>query len=103
MVTFTDIGLIRLLAALAMGIACSALYFLGLWFTIHRIRLSRWPAGLMMSSFMIRAGLLIMAIYLIMDGHVERLIACMLAFVVVRNLSARSVMGPSSRTAANEQ
>ena len=103
MVPFMDIGLIPLLAALAMGIACAALYFFGLWFTIHRIGSSRRPFGLMVSSFMIRAGLLIMAIYWIMDGHVERLIVCMAAFVLVRNLSVKSVLASASRPAAGEK
>ncbi|MEJ2717993.1 MAG: ATP synthase subunit I [Deltaproteobacteria bacterium] len=82
----------QLLQALALGLGCSALYFLGLWYTVHRIPSARRPTFLVLSSFFVRIGLLLPAIYWVMDGHLEGLVVCMLAFMLVRNLSARSVL-----------
>jgi F1F0 ATPase subunit 2 len=75
--------------ALAVGAGLGIIYFGGLWLTVKRLPTARRPVLLTLLSFAGRLGVVLMGFYLIMDGHWERLIVCLLAFLAVRAILVR--------------
>jgi len=73
------------LAALA-GIGLGLFYFGSLWLTVRQIPKSLNPALLTLGSFFGRLGIILVSFYLVMGSHSERLIACLLTFIWMRNL-----------------
>jgi len=73
------------LAALA-GIGLGLFYFGSLWLTVKKIPKSLNPALLTFGSFFGRFGITLVSFYLVMGSHWERLIACLLTFIWMRNL-----------------
>ncbi|MDI6687544.1 MAG: ATP synthase subunit I [Desulfobacterales bacterium] len=80
---------IILITAFAAGIGLGTFYFGGLWLTVQRLPRVRRPALLSMCSFFGRLGIVLFGFYLIMDGHWERVIACMLGFLTMRAILTR--------------
>lgn len=78
-----------LLVAVLCGVVIGAGYFAGLWWTVGRIRTSRRPGLLVFSSFLVRAGLTVSALYLILGACWERLLLSLLGFLLVRSLCVR--------------
>lgn len=72
--------------ALASGTLLGALYFGGLWLTVRWMAHSQQPALLFGVSFLVRAAVLLLGLYFVMDGLWHRLIACMLGFLLARTL-----------------
>ena len=74
------------------GALLAALYLFSLWFTVQRIRRGRNPALWLLSSLLLRMGLLVIAFYFIVgDGHWERLLAALAGFITLRTLALRRV------------
>jgi F1F0 ATPase subunit 2 len=73
-----------LLLALAAGLGLGAVFFGGLWWTVRNGLHSRQPAVWFMGSFLLRMGIALGGFYLVGWGHWERLIACLLGFVMAR-------------------
>lgn len=69
------------------GIALGALYFGGLWLTVQRLRVVRRPGTLLLVSFVVRTVLVLAGFYLVMGGQWERLVACVVGFVIARFVS----------------
>jgi F1F0 ATPase subunit 2 len=90
-----------LIMAFAAGIGLGTFYFGGLWLTVQRLPKVRRPALLSMCSFFVRLGIILFGFYLIMDGHWERIIVCMLGFLIMRVIFVR-VWGPI-RAKSNQQ
>ncbi len=75
-----------LLIALIAGMLLGLSYFGGLWFTIRRLPTTGSPLILVMSSFLIRMSVSLLGFYLVMDHHWERLLVCLVGFVVIRSI-----------------
>jgi len=78
-----------LITAFAAGIGLGTFYFGGLWLTVKRLPKVKRPALLSMCSFFGRLGIIIFGFYLIMDGHWERIMVCMIGFLVMRGILVR--------------
>lgn len=72
-----------LLASLAGG-ALGALFFGGLWWTVRRGATSPRPALWFLSSLVLRMSIVLAGFYFVGNGHWERLVACLLGFIVAR-------------------
>jgi F1F0 ATPase subunit 2 len=81
--------LLPLILALAAGIVLGTFYFGGLWLTVRRLPTAQRPALLSLLSFFARLGVVLSGFYLVMDGHWQRLLACLLGFLGVRFLLVR--------------
>lgn len=68
------------------GVLLGLAYFGGLWLTLQRLSSSRRPALVAFASFLIRTALLLAAIYWVMDGRIERLLALMAGFLLARQV-----------------
>ena len=66
------------------GVALGAIYFGGLWWTVRRGLASRRPALWLSGSLLLRAGMALAGFYFVGQGHWQRLVACLLGFVMAR-------------------
>lgn len=70
-------------AALA-GILFGVIYFGGLWLTIQKMGQMDRPILLLMGSFIVRLGLVLVGFYLISKGRLELLAVSLVAFFITR-------------------
>ena len=77
-------GFMALGLAVAAGLGLGLLYFGGLWLTVRRLPGSGRPALLFAGSFAGRTAVTIAGFYLVMDGHWERMLACLAGFLIAR-------------------
>ena len=77
---------LSLVLALVTGVSLGALFFGGLWWTVRRMDSSKRPALLLFGSLLLRTSVALSGFYLIARGHWERLLVCLLGFVIARIL-----------------
>lgn len=78
-----------MIGAVAGGFALGAIYFGGLWLTVRSVPTMRQPALWLMLSFVLRMSVVLTGIYFVMGGRWERLVACMVGFLLARTLLIR--------------
>jgi len=79
-----------LVLAACAGAAIGALYFMGLWFTVKRIKNVKNPALLTLGSFVGRTAAAALLFYLLVrDGHWERGLAALAGFILSRIVLVR--------------
>lgn len=81
------------LAALA-GTALGAIFFGGLWWTARRGAVSPQPALWLFGSLLLRMGVVLSGFYAVGGGHWERMLTCLLGFVVARTVVMRLTRTP---------
>ena len=82
-----------LLAGLAGGLL-GMIFFGGLWWTVRKGLTSKQPAFWFLGSMLLRTGIVLAGFYFVANQHMERLVACLLGFVI-----ARLVVTQATRTA----
>lgn len=78
-----------MITSFASGALLGAFYFGGLWLTVRRVAAAQQPALLLFMSFLVRAGAVLTGFYLVMDGRWERVVGCMVGFVLARSVLIR--------------
>ena len=78
---------------LGTGVVLGAVFFGGLWWTVRMGAACRRPALLFLSSFLLRTGVALAGLYFVAGGHWDRLLACLLGFVIAR-LIVTKLTGP---------
>jgi F1F0 ATPase subunit 2 len=81
--------MLLLAGALTAGLFLGAIYFGGLWFTVRRGVSSQRPALWFFFSLLLRMGVALAGFNLVSGGRWERLLACLLGFVVARLVITR--------------
>jgi len=81
-------ALILLLAAAA-GAALGAFFFGGLWWTVQKITSSSRAPLWFFASFILRMGVTIGGFYLVGGDQWQRIIACLVGFLLARALVTR--------------
>jgi len=76
--------ILSLVPALVAGALLGLMYFAGLWWTVRRGLASPRPALWFMGSMVLRTGLALGGFYLVSSGHWQRLLTCLLGFIVAR-------------------
>jgi len=71
------------------GMALGALFFGGLWLTVKKLFTSKIPALLFLGSFIFRTGITLVGFYYIVQGNWQRLIICLIGFVIARYIVMR--------------
>jgi F1F0 ATPase subunit 2 len=79
--------------ALGMGVALGSVFFGGLWWTVRKGAVCQRPALLFLSSFLLRTSIALAGLFFVAGGHWDRLLACLLGFVVAR-LIVTKLTGP---------
>jgi F1F0 ATPase subunit 2 len=77
---------IALVLAWAAGMGLGLFYFGGLWLTLRQLPTCRWPAPLLLGSYVGRTGVVLVGFYLVMGGRGERVLACLVGFIMARFL-----------------
>jgi F1F0 ATPase subunit 2 len=81
--------MLKLVAALASGVLLGAIFFGGLWWTVRRGVTSKRPALWFCGSLLLRTGIVLAGFYFVTGGHWQRLLACLLGFVIARRIVTR--------------
>jgi F1F0 ATPase subunit 2 len=78
-----------LMLALVAGVLLGGMFFGGLWWTVQKRLSSKQPALWFLGSMLLRTGIALGGFYFIADGHWERLLVCLLGFVIARLIVIR--------------
>jgi len=70
--------------AFVAGLFLSAFYFGGLWWTVRKGVVSKHPAIWFSGSMLLRTSIALAGFYFVGRGYWERLVACLLGFVMAR-------------------
>lgn len=79
------IWILALLAGLVLGL----FFFGGLWWTIQKGLTSKYAGLWFFGSLIVRTGVLLTGFFLVADGHWQRLVACLIGFIVARWIVVR--------------
>ena len=80
---------LNLVLAWGTGIALGVLFFGGLWWTVRKGVSSQRSAFWFIGSLLLRTSIALAGFYLIARGHWERLLLCLLGFVIARLIVTR--------------
>jgi F1F0 ATPase subunit 2 len=83
----------RLVLALAMGVLLGATFFGGLWWTVRKGVSSKHPAFWFVISLLLRMSVVLTGFYFVSDGRWDRLLVCLLGFVIARFAVTRLTRG----------
>ena len=75
---------LMLVLAWAAGGGLGAIFFGGLWWTVRKGVLSKHPALWFFGSLLVRMSIALAGFYFVGRGHWERLVACLLGFIMAR-------------------
>lgn len=85
--TMNEIG--TLVLALVAGIFLGGIFFGGLWWTVQKVVSSPHPALWSLGSLLLRTSVALTGFYLIAHDHWERLLGCLLGFILARLMVIR--------------
>ena len=80
---------LTLVLAWMAGGVLGVMFFGGLWWTVQKGILSKRPALWFFGSLLLRMSIALAGFYLVTGGHWERLLACLLGFVMARLIVTR--------------
>ncbi|MBE9167149.1 ATP synthase subunit I [Pleurocapsales cyanobacterium LEGE 06147] len=68
------------------GILLGIFYFSSLWITVRQLPTAQRPIRLFVGSLLGRLVITLLGFYLVMDGHWQQAIACLIGFLIARTL-----------------
>ncbi|MGC9451359.1 MAG: ATP synthase subunit I [Oceanipulchritudo sp.] len=77
------------------GLVLGGVFFGGLWWTVRKGASSPRPALWFGGSMLVRTGIVLAGFYLVSGGQWQRLLVCLLGFVIARFLVMRLTRAPS--------
>jgi F1F0 ATPase subunit 2 len=78
-----------LMLGLLIGVLLGAMFFGGLWWTVQRGVSSNRPVRWFFGSMLLRTSIALAGFYLVARGHWERLLVCLLGFLIARLVVTR--------------
>jgi F1F0 ATPase subunit 2 len=75
--------------ALLVGLVLGGFFFVGLWWTIQKGLTAKHPALWFLGSILVRTAVVLVGFYLVSDGKWERMLACLVGFVLARFIVMR--------------
>ncbi|MFC1989805.1 ATP synthase subunit I [Chloroflexota bacterium] len=76
--------IMSLVLALVTGVLLGVMFFGGLWWTVRKGVSSKRPALWFFGSMVLRISIILAGFYLVTGGHWERLLLCLLGFIIAR-------------------
>jgi F1F0 ATPase subunit 2 len=76
--------LLLLTLAFSAGLLLGAIFFGGLWWTVRKGASSQQPAFWFLGSLLLRMSIALAGFYLVSGGRWERLLVCLVGFVIGR-------------------
>lgn len=95
-------SLALLLSGMA-GAVLGVVFFGGLWWTVRKAVTSRQPALWFFGSALLRMAVALAGFYFVSDGHWQRLLACLLGFVIARFILMRLAGPPLGQAAPRDE
>jgi len=89
---------LSLVQALVTGALLGAMFFGGLWWTVQKVVSSQWPALWFLASLLLRTSIALAGFYFVALGHWERLVVCLIGFVIARLIVARLIRSTEKPT-----
>ena len=89
---------LSLTLALVTGVLLGAMFFGGLWWTVQKGVSSKRPAFWFFGSLLLRTSMALAGFYFVAGGHWERLLACLLGFVIARLVVTRVIRAAEKPT-----
>jgi F1F0 ATPase subunit 2 len=83
-----------LVLALVAGLLLGAIFFGGLWWTVRKGVFSKSPALWFLGSMLLRMGIVLAGFYFVGRGNWQRLISCLLGFIIARFIVMRLTRTP---------
>ena len=80
---------LTLLPAWVAGVLLGAVFFGGLWWTVRKGLSSKHPALWFLGSLLLRTSITVTGFCFVASGHWERLLVCLLGFIMARHIVAR--------------
>ena len=80
--------------ALGTGVVLGAFFFGGLWWTVRKVSACQRPVMLFLSSFLLRTSIALAGLYLVAGARWDRLLACLLGFVIARLIVTKLTAPP---------
>ena len=80
---------LSLAPAMVTGVFLGVMFFGGLWWTVRKGFSSKQPALWFFGSLLLRISLALAGFYFVSGGHWERLLVCLLGFVLARLIVTR--------------
>jgi F1F0 ATPase subunit 2 len=87
--------MLTLVLAGVAGGALGGIFFGGLWWTVRKGISSRQPALLFFASLLLRTIIVLTGFHFVTDGHWNRLLVCLLGFVIARFIVMRLTDSPA--------
>jgi F1F0 ATPase subunit 2 len=81
--------IIVLFSVFIAGLLLGAFFFGGLWWTTKKALTSKSPMLWFFSSLVIRLGITLVVLYFISRNHWERMLICLLGFIIARIIIVR--------------
>jgi F1F0 ATPase subunit 2 len=75
---------VTLVSAGVAGLLLGGIFFGGLWWTVRKGVSAKRPALLFLGSLLLRTAVTVAGFYVVGAGHWQRLLACLLGFVIAR-------------------
>lgn len=94
---------LTLVLAGAAGAGLGALFFGGLWWTVRKGVSSERPALWFFGSLLLRTSIVLVGFYFVSGRQWQRLLLCLLGFVVAHGIVNRVTRPPREARAAAEQ
>jgi F1F0 ATPase subunit 2 len=85
---------LTLVLAWVAGGLLGAIFFGGLWWTVRKGVSSPRPAPWFFGSLLLRMSIVLAGFYFVSGGHWQRLVACLLGFVIARLIVLRLTRTP---------
>ena len=85
---------LSLVPALVTGVLLGVMFFGGLWWTVRKGFSSKQPALWFFGSLLLRMSIALAGFYFVSGGHWDRLLACLLGFVIARFIVTRLTGSP---------
>jgi F1F0 ATPase subunit 2 len=79
---------------LVAGVLLGAVFFGGLWWTVRQGVSSKQVALWFLGSLLLRMGVTLVGFYFVSSGHWQRLLLCLLGFVLARLIVTRLMRPP---------
>lgn len=86
---------LSLVMALLAGMLLGAIFFGGLWWTVQKGLSSRRPELWFLGSLLLRISTAVAGFYFVSGDHWERLLVCLLGFVIVRRIVMQLTRQPA--------
>lgn len=86
--------ILQLALSLLAGTLLGVVFFGGLWWTVLQGMSARQPALWFIASLLLRVGITLTGFYFVSGGDWQRLLACLLGFIIARLIATRLTSMP---------